>query len=121
MDNPDYHRPQGDDEPDYSDDFSPRTENSIRKREAGLLPQSQTPCDRCGEYTKGPYIKDVRTEGGGGVGPKADIVREVAWIYSYRSSHNKCGQGGEGVQKLKNFADVLNGWPLKISTYWKCA
>ena len=32
----------------------------------------------------GPYIKDVRTEGGGGVGPKADIVREVAWIYSYR-------------------------------------
>ena len=29
----------------------------------------------------GPYIKDVRTEGGGGVGPKPDIVREVAWIY----------------------------------------
>ena len=28
----------------------------------------------------GPYIKDVHTEGGGGVGPKADIVREVAWI-----------------------------------------
>ena len=28
----------------------------------------------------GPYIKDVRTEGGGGVGPKADIGREVAWI-----------------------------------------
>ena len=25
-------------------------------------------------------IKDVRTEGGRGVGPKADIVREVAWI-----------------------------------------
>ena len=61
VDNPDYLPPQGDDEPeDYSDDFSPRTESSIRKREAGLLPQSQTPCDRCGEYTKGPYIKDVR-------------------------------------------------------------
>ena len=35
---------------------------------------------------KGPYIKDVRTEGGRGVGPKADIVREVAWIYYYTSS-----------------------------------
>ena len=31
---------------------------------------------------KGPYIKDVRREGGRGVGLKADIVREVAWIYS---------------------------------------
>ena len=30
----------------------------------------------------GSFIKDVRTEGGEGVGPKADIVREVAWIYS---------------------------------------
>ena len=34
---------------------------------------SAEPCTR-----KGPYIKDVRTEGGRGVGPKADIVREVA-------------------------------------------
>ena len=55
---------------------------------------------------KGPYIKDVRTEGGGGVGPKADIVREVAWIYSYRSSQN-ADKGGEGVQNPENFADVI--------------
>ena len=31
-------------------------------------------------YHKGPYIKDVLREGGRGVGSKADIVREVAWI-----------------------------------------
>ena len=30
-------------------------------------------------HIKGPYIKDVR-RGGRGVGPKANIVREVAWI-----------------------------------------
>ena len=29
---------------------------------------------------KGPYIKDVRTGRGEGGSPKADIVREVAWI-----------------------------------------
>ena len=29
---------------------------------------------------KGPSIKYVHTEGGRGVCPKADIVREVAWI-----------------------------------------
>ena len=29
-------------------------------------------------HAKGPFIKDVRTEGGGGVDPKAVIVREVA-------------------------------------------
>ena len=29
---------------------------------------------------RGPYIKDVRKEGGWGVSPKADIVREVVWI-----------------------------------------
>ena len=28
----------------------------------------------------GPYIKDVRTGSGEGGSPKADIVREVAWI-----------------------------------------
>ena len=46
-------------------------------------------------FARGPYIKDVRTEGGGRVGPKADIVREVAWIYSYRSSQNG-DKGGRG-------------------------
>ena len=35
---------------------------------------------KIGQLGKGPYIKDVHTEGGRGVGPKADIVREVAWI-----------------------------------------
>ena len=29
---------------------------------------------------KGPYLNDVRSGGGGRVGPKADVVREVAWI-----------------------------------------
>ena len=50
---------------------------------------------------KGPYIKDVRTGRGEGGSPKADIVREVAWIYSYRSSQN-ADRGG--VQKPQNFA-----------------
>ena len=44
---------------------------------------------------KGPFIKDVRTKGGRGVSPKADIVREVAWIYCYRSSQN-ADKGGRG-------------------------
>ena len=51
-------------------------------------------------WSKGPYIKDVRTEGGRGVGPKADIVREVAWIYSYRSSQN-ADKGGRGSKNSK--------------------
>ena len=43
--------------------------------------------------TLGPYIKDVRTGRGGS--PKADIVREVAWIYSHSSSQN-AEKGGRG-------------------------
>ena len=31
-----------------------------------------------GGFAKGPYIKDVRTERGGRVDPKADVVTEVA-------------------------------------------
>ena len=50
-------------------------------------------------FRKGPFIKDVRTKGGGGVSPKADIVREVAWIYSYRSSQN-ADKGGRGSKIL---------------------
>ena len=49
--------------------------------------------------------------GGEGGSPKADIVREVAWIYYYRSSQN-ADKGGEGVQNPENFADVLYVWPL---------
>ena len=44
--------------------------------------------------------------------PKADTVREVAWIYSYRSSKNADKGGGEGVQNPENFADVLYVWSL---------
>ena len=65
----------------------------------------------CRSDRKGPFIKDVRTKGGRGVSPKADIVREVAWIYSYRSDQN-ADKGGEGVKNLENFADVLYVWPL---------
>ena len=50
---------------------------------------------------KGPYIKDVRTGRGEGGSPKADIVREVAWIYSYRSSKN--ADGGGGGPKTRKF------------------
>ena len=63
-------------------------------------------------WQKGPYIKDVRTGRGEGGSPKADIVREVAWIYSYRSSKN-ADKGGEGVQNPEYFADVLYAWSLR--------
>ena len=67
---------------------------------------NQQSCPEIFMLVKGPYIKDVRTEGGGGVGPKADIVREVAWIYSYRSSQN--ADKGGGVPKSRK----LCGRPL---------
>ena len=36
---------------------------------------------RTRDLSLGPYLNDVCSEGGRrGVGPKADIVREVAWI-----------------------------------------
>ena len=60
-------------------------------------------------HPKGPYIKDVRTEG---IGPKADIVREVAWIYSYRSSQN-ADKGGGGQKKTQKFC----GRPLCMVPY----
>ena len=60
----------------------------------------------------GPYIKDLRTGRGEGASPKADIVREVAWIYSYRSSHNADKGGGE--KNPENFADVLYVGPLRL-------
>ena len=65
---------------------------------------------------RGPYIKDVRTGRGEGGSPKADIVREVAWIYSYRSSKN--ADKGEGVQNPENFADVLHVWSLSTKCIW---
>ena len=57
---------------------------------------------------KGPYIKDVRTGRGEGGIPKADIVREVAWIYFIRLFRSiKNLDKGEGVKKPENFAEVL--------------
>ena len=47
------------------------------------------------QATFGQYIKDFRTWRGEGGSSKADIVREVAWIYSYRSSQN-ADKGGRG-------------------------
>ena len=47
-----------------------------------------------------------------GDSPKADRVREVAWIYStycISSIITKCGQG-EGVKNPRNYADVLYVW-----------
>ena len=54
--------------------------------------------------SKGPYIKDVRTEGGGSKSrhSKGFTLRDLA----------KMRARGEGVQKPENFADVLYVWPL---------
>ena len=46
---------------------------------------------------KGPYIKDVRTEGERGVGPKADIARELLGFTTVDQS--KMWTRGEGGQK----------------------
>ena len=58
-------------------------------------------CDK-GALHKGRPHREV-----GGGSPKADIAREVAWIYSYRSSQN-ADKGGR-----ENFADVLYVWSLR--------
>ena len=60
------------------------------------------------------YVWPLRTSALGreGGSPKADIVREFAWIYSYRSIQNS-DKGGEGVKKPEYFADVLYVWPLE--------
>ena len=60
--------------------------------------------------------QDADKGGEGGVGPNADIVREVAWIYSCRSSQN-ADKGGEGVKNPENFADVLYVWSLTSVKY----
>ena len=49
--------------------------------------------------------------GGEGGSTKADIVREVAWIYYYRSINNS--DKGEGVKKPEHFADVFYVWPQR--------
>ena len=46
--------------------------------------------------------------GGEGVQKLADFADKVL---------QKCGQGEEGVQKSENFADVLNGSPLRASIW----
>ena len=65
-------------------------------------------------FLKGPYIKDVRTGRGEGGSPKADIVREVAWIYSYRSSQN-ADKGGGGPKSRK-----FCGRPLWMVPWLAC-
>ena len=49
-------------------------------------------------------------QGGGGIVPKADIVREGAWILHCRSGQN--ADKGEGVNYPENVGDVLCGWSL---------
>ena len=50
---------------------------------------------------RGPFIKDVRTKGGRGVSPKADIVREVARIYYTADMAKMRTRGGRG-SKIPN-------------------
>ena len=70
-------------------------------------------CESCEvKFAQGAIHKGRPHREGGGGSPKADIVREVAWIYSYRSSQN-ADKGGEGVQNPENFADVLYVWSLR--------
>ena len=52
-----------------------------------------------------------RSRGEGGVCPKHDVVREVAWIYSYDWSKMR-DKGGRGSEKPQNLRDVIYGWSL---------
>ena len=58
----------------------------------------------------GPYLYDVRTEGGRGVPSKADIVIKLS-----KGGCVNLRTRGEGVQKSENFADVICVSPLSIS------
>ena len=72
-------------------------------------------------FSQGPYIKDVRTRRGGGGSPKADIVREVAWIYSYigvgiqsePESDQKADKGGRGSKIPKILRTSFMYGPLE--------
>ena len=77
---------------------------------SGLVNFVTSSASTCLQHQR-PYIKDVCTEGGRGVCPKADIVREVAWIYSYRSSQN-ADKGGRGSKILKILRTYLMDSPL---------
>ena len=59
----------------------------------------------------GLFIKDVRTEGGGGVGPKADIVREGAWILYCVFGQNVYKEGGGGSKIPKNLRKSFTNGP----------
>ena len=58
---------------------------------------------------EGPSIKDNHM---GILWPQKDvrIVREVAGIWSHKSVLN--ADDGDGVQNIKKFVDVMNGWHL---------
>ena len=45
--------------------------------------------------------------GGGGVGPKADVASRGGCVDLVLQISPNCGQGGEGVKNLENFADVI--------------
>ena len=57
----------------------------------------------------GPHWEGGGTQGGT---KEDDVESEVAWILFCRSVPNE--DKGEGVQKCKNFADVIYGWPLWV-------
>ena len=56
-----------------------------------------------------------RMRGGEGGCPKhdLDLVREVAWIYSYDQPKMR-DKGGRGVQKPEKLRDVIYGWSLMV-------
>ena len=56
-----------------------------------------------------------RSRGGEGGCPKHDVVREVAWIYSYDWSKMR-DKGGRGSEKPQNLRDVIYGWSLMAFT-----
>ena len=57
----------------------------------------------------GPFIKDIRTEGGGG-------LRNLQ-ILMTNSTDRSCDmrrRGREGVENPKNFVDILYEWSLAV-------
>ena len=64
-------------------------------------PATLAPCSYISNVTYGTIHKGRPDRGGRGVGPKADIVREVAWIYYITSIKNSDkGGGGPITQKF---------------------
>ena len=78
--------------------------NNVRKPSGGAVPwEGQSVCSPAGP----PDMMSV-PEGEGGNG-KADVVREVAWIFKDKSVPNV--DMGEWVEKSKIFAGIISGSP----------